>query len=466
MMRRYIFILALALIALALVLGCDDRGTNIKTVDTSEIDQLASINPVAQHSFTPALTLQLRNPKELLYASAYIPDEAQGENARPVPSLILLAPQGGDKFYYFRAGLEELMKELTVAGKIQPMVVFCVGNDPVFGGYFYGNSDPAGMYDDIFDFDSAQWDTATVARDLVQTVHWFYQSTIETKRKRGIGGVGQGAYGAFRAVLKNPEVWGSISVTDGPLDFDGPNGNTGLMSLFDDAMAEQHAYYDTRPKIDTTIDTLQVTPTLITDTTYDTLEYVMRRDFDSSKTMPISGMFIGGSLAFSPNDTSITYDRIPGGAVTNVVRHRLTDGVPPAPYDADGWKTLIDTIIKGDESAKNLTGGMDFHLPFDENGDVFPPIWSMWMRNNLDSIYLQQGGTPLSGINIWVASNPGAQYQQYEMTQSWLQFLRTNGVQLEEYNYSGYNGDIVSGDEYLFDILEQMLIFHSENFGD
>jgi len=459
----------LFLVALALGLGCDDRGTNIKTVDTSSIDGQAGLFPDAQHVFVPELTLQLRNPREQLLGAVYVPDEAIGEDARPVPSLILLAPQGGDKFYYFRAGLEELMKELTMAGKVQPMVIYCVANDDVFGGYFYGNSNPAGMYDSIFSFDEAQMDTATVARDIVQLVHMAYPATIELQRKRGIGGVGQGAYGAFRAAISNPDVFGSISVTDGPLDFDGLTGNGGLRTLFDDAMTEQYAYYDAHPKIDTLFDTISTSP-LDIDTSYDTLVFEMRRDFDSSKTMPISGMFIGGSLAFSPNDTLIYYDRVVVAGTTvrveNVVRYRLTDGLPPAPYDTDGWITLIDTLIKGDDYARNLTGGMDFHLPFDENGDVFPPIWSMWMRNNLDSIYLREGGSPLANVNIFVASNPGARYQQYAMTQSWLQFLRSRGVPFEEYSYSGYNGDVISGDESLFDILTEMLIFHSENFGD
>lgn len=465
MMRRYIVILAMFLAALALGLGCDDRGTNIKTVDTSSIDDLSGVYPGADHVYVKELTLQLRNPQEQLLGTAYIPDEAQGEDARPVPSLILLAPQDGDKWFYFRAGLEELLKQLTVSGKIQPMVVLCVGNNDLFGGYFYGNSDPAGMMDSIMHFDQAQWDTATVAYDIVQYMHWFFPSTIESKAKRGIGGVGQGSYGAFRAVIKNPDVWGSISVTDGPLDFDGANGSSGLMSLFDDAMTEQHAYYASYPTIDTTYDTITTSP-LDIDTTLDTLPFEYRRDFDSSKTMPISEMFIGGSLAFSPNDTLINYVRNPNGSVSSVVRYRLTDGLPPAPYDVDGWKTLIDTLIKGDSYAKNLSGGMDFHLPFDEDGTVFSPIWNMWMQNNLDTLYLHDGGTPLSGVNIWIGTNPGAAYQQYAMTQSWLQFLSSQGVPFEQYNYSGYNGDVISGNEYIFDLLTEMLIFHSENFGD
>jgi hypothetical protein len=352
------------------------------------------------------------------------------------------------------------MQDLLGAGLIQPMAVLCLANDQVFGGYFYGNSDPAGMYDSIFHYDEAENPT----RNLIGWFHDYVPMTIRQPSKRGIGGVGEGAYGALRAVMINPGVFSSVSVADGPLDFDGPGGNGGLMRLFDASIAEQEANYALNPEVDIIING--------NDTIYDTLPFSFQNHFDSSQAMPVSRMFIGGSLAFSPNDTLIDYTRPPTPPNSNFTvdihaRYQLTDSLP---NDGSGeWKTFISHIIKGDSQARNVPDGMDFHLPFDGNGDVFSPIWSLWMRNNLDSLHQRAigiGDDPLDGMNLFVASNPGAGNYFYEMTQSWLDYLDVRDVPYEEYKYSGMGGGTVEGDEYLFDILREMLIFHSDSFGD
>jgi predicted deacetylase len=66
---------------------------------------------------------------------------------------------------------------------------------------------------------------------------------------------------------------------------------------------------------------------------------------------------------------------------------------------------------------------------------------------------------------MWFATNPNAHWNYYQMTQSWMEFLRSQGHELEEHRYSSYNDDPATNDEYLFDILREMLIFHSNNFG-
>lgn len=491
-MRRYLMFMAGIVMILALVIGCENRGSNITPVDLGDLEGWSGVDPSPSHPFVPALTLQLRNPQEILLGSAYLPPGAMDiPPTHPMPLLILLAPETGTRFYYFQAGLSELVRDLTASGQIQPMVIYCMASDQTFGGYFYGDSDPAGHYDSIFHYD-LEWDNIpiTSTSDLLRYLHTAYPSTIKSPAKRGIGGIGQGAYGAFRAAIKNPGVFSSISVADGPLDFDGPDGSSGLMDLFHDAVLEQEASYNANESVDTikvastdAFDDIWV-DTIITgiDTTfdstwvnYDTIPFNFNRHFDSAQSMPISMTFIGGSLAFSPND-SIVYSRridtsivpAPGRVDTTYTRRlvfsdweKIADSLLPGGGDST---TFIYNLIKLNPSLYNID--LDFHLPFDANGNAYQPIWDRWMANNLENMFVAEGGDPLQGANMWFATNPNAHWDYYHMTQSWMDFLRSQGHELEEYRYSSYNDDPVINDEYLFDILREMLIFHSNNFGN
>ena len=427
-MPRYIVVLSMLLIALLIAVGCDDRGTNITRTDWGDLDQTAGIDPNRNHVFQPQLTLQIKNGTELLLGTAYLPAEAFPPT-KPVPVLVLLAPEYGDKQYYFRAGLEQLMKEMTASGEIEPMVVYCIGNDPTFGGFWYGQSGPGGKYDDI------------LGDSLIDFLNDFIPAIIDNPSKRGIGGIGQGAYGAFRAAIKHPGLYSSISVADGPLDFDGPSGNGGLMTLFDSAIAEQVAHYTGTDPFD------------------------FKANWDSSYTMPTSQMFVGGGFAFSPNDTAITFTREPQSDSLTI---RLT---------ITGKESIADSTLVGGGDSTTFIGNIinntspptmdfDFHLPFDADGDVYTPIWDLWMQNNLEDIHDAQGGRPLDGVNMWVASNPGAKWNYYEMTQSWISFLQGNNYSVEEYEYGSFGDAPIQDDEYLYDLLRKMLKFHSDNFKD
>ncbi|MBD3258548.1 hypothetical protein GF377_08955 [candidate division GN15 bacterium] len=433
-MPRYIVVFAILLLGLLVIIGCDDRGTGIVTTDLGTLEFGAGIDPSRDHVFQPALTLQFRNPTELLLGAAYLPEEVFPP-ARPVPMLVLLAPEYGDKLYYFRAGLEQLMKEMTASGEIEPMVVYCISNPSVFGGFFYGSSGPAGQYDDI------------LGDSLVAFLNNFIPAIIDDPSKRGIGGIGQGAYGAFRTAIKNPGLYSSVSAADGPLDFDGPSGNGGLIPLFDSALAEQLAYYNTKP-------------------VSDTVSFVFNRDWDTTAAAmfpkAISQWMVGASFAFSPDDTLIEFDRqiINNSIRVNILnKESIADSTAPGGGDST---TLVDSVVTN--SADPLKD-YDFHLPFDGTGSPYGPIWDLWMANNLEDMHDAHGGRPLDGVNIWVASNPDARWNYYEMTQSWISFLQSNNYAVDEYEYSNFNGP-VEFDEALFDILREMLKFHSDNFSN
>ena len=430
-MNKFVQIV-IVLLSLMLLLGagCTDRGTNTPVTPKEKLVESWGVWPEGDHVFTEhpdypypqslrQLRFQIRNRNGIQDIGVYIPPEAM-EEGRPVPLLVLLPPMYESKSFYLDHGLLELVEEMTANGEIQPMVIAALGTDQLFGGYFFGNSFPAGFYDEII----SHPDTTALVSWLVNSIPWI----IDSPDKRGIGGVGMGAYGAFRAVLKNPDMFSSISVADGPLDFDGADGSSGLMNLFDDALAEQG------------------------------LDESTFKSFDSSRAWPISSMFISGALAFSPNDTLLDYDirTLAGGTADTVeidTSYRRSD-------NGGDTTTLIRGVVKQD------MGDWDFYLPFDGTGSAYGWVWDLWLENDLERIHDDAGASPLAGINMWIGTSPDAHYGFHDMTESWISTLEDNGYTPEVYNYGGYDGKPATSNEYVYDMLRKMLIFHSENFGD
>jgi len=412
--------------------SCEERGTGIVKHDLDDLGQFAGLWPLGDHVYQPELSLQIRNPQELLLGSAYLPAECFAP-VKPVPVLILLAPENGDKFHYFKSGLETIAKEMTISGEIEPMVIFCVSNDQLFGGYFYGNSYPAGNYDNI------------IGNEMIEYLNNRFPNVIDQASARGIGGVGQGAYGAFRAALKNPGVFSSIAVADGPLDFDGADGASGLMDLFPSVIAEQQSIYTGGVPFD------------------------FRRDFDSAAAAPISMMFIGGALAFSPNDTAVDYTRTIDyhnagtdldDEVVVIVNSRQSIADASLPGGGDST-TFIQNVVGLESEVRNF----DFHLPFDGTGSVYQPIWDMWLANNLETLHDNAGvADPLDGVNMLLITNPHAKWGYDEMTDSWGDFLDAQGYSVERHQYVGTENVGDPNEQFLYDIIREMLVFHSRNF--
>ncbi len=401
-------ILAMTL-ALVLAVGCSDRGTNGAT--DIVIDEGGPL--VMTHVFFNELVLQIKNQYQILEMVAYRPkvnfEPYAGGELKPVPLLILLPPQGKDHYYYFNHGLQQIADELIASGQIQPMFIACISNDLVFGGYFYAENSPAaGDYD------------AIVGQNLVEHIESF-GLTIQDPAKRGIGGVGMGAYGAFRAAMLNPGTFTSISAVDGPLDFDGADGNSGLIDLFVPCLTEQGLLGEDNWK----------------------------QEFDSALVWPITRLLIGGSLAFSPHDTALDYSitYTPTGTIIDI----------SARYTIDDTMTLVANVVT--EDANNL----DFHLPFDNAGNPYAPVWdAFWLPNNLEN--LDPGG--LDDVNIWIASSDEAGFGYHDQTMSFISTLQGWGRPVTTFEYEGYPGSPATGDQYVYDLLKEMLIFHSEAFGD
>jgi len=234
MLRYMKRLLIVTVLTLVLSAGCTDRGPNVPDRPVSE----GGIMEELDHDFFQELFLQIgrnaskKGPRVPLQIKMYTPEGSitpiSGGQPKPVPLLVLLPPQDGRAYYFFDHGLKQLANELIAEGAIKPMAIACVENDPIFGGYFYaGRSAPAGYYDTL------------IGSSLLEHLYNWTLGILNDSLPVGIGGVGMGAYGAFRAALMHKGVFTSVSATDGPLDFDGPNGDGGFVELFDDALMEQ-----------------------------------------------------------------------------------------------------------------------------------------------------------------------------------------------------------------------------------
>lgn len=637
-MFRFIYMAALVVL-LMLAAGCTDRGSNPDRPDPAE----SGLEPGMHHVMSDAFIVQVGNRTSQLPFTVYWPDVSYfipGAGSEEIPLLILLAPEGETKNFYIQHGLPGIADRLIADGEIDPMAIVMFENKSAFGGHFYaGNkSNGAGKWDRVF------------GEDLIPYLETRYSTNIYKgdPGKRGIGGFGQGAYGAYRATIINDSLFGSVSGADGPLDFDGPNGDGGLIHLMDSVFVEQ-------PNL--TAETFRRSPPV---------------GFDTSSTRyPISQMFAGGAMAFSPmyfnldsfitysvsvdtqsilnlrindtwpdtsryyclgwdtvvvgTDTSVfcadsflvegetMYFRCFGGAIgsgecpdsvlipadeatdddiaVDFYRHynrnwesrywcnqysggqcidssavdgwwyyrcntwnedstECTDSVfIPADqvtsaddydfaYEVDSayfrcgnwsvdgsdstcldsifvdpdsvgggasydfavalrnldWrmvkrKFIIDTIPRlqpefamvdenGDPLYPNFlidsivtqdAFNLEFLLPFgwDQSGVLqkpYQPIWSMWMDDNLDSLLLNGGS--LDGVDCWVGTSTQAKWAYHQMTESWISFLQAQGLTPAVYRYTGYEGYPATGSQYVYDVLEQMLKFHSASFKD
>jgi hypothetical protein len=453
---KSVFPRTLVLTALAVIIftvGCTDRGDNYTMSGPTWQDNLgqSAISPL-RHVFFEEMLVQINNPLQLMMMTFYTPDERLRLTKGPFPLLILLPPQDGDEFYYANHGLKEIADELIERGIIDPMVIVCIENDRTFGGYFYaGSGGGTYIYEqrDVTGGDasgnipasaaSGNYD-AIVGDALIDYLTYtiLVDEIIDDPARRGIGGVGMGAYGAFRAAMKHPGAFSSISAVDGPLDFDGPDGSSGLMTLVDQVFAEQGIPFGN-------------------ETAY--------KNFDTLGSWHASRLFVGGSFAFSPLDTTVfvTVQAVIDdntGAQTQRSRIDSTHRIDPTTAP-----TAITSLIRG-------TGALHFLLPFDANGNFVNDVWTdKWLPNNLENLYQTEPGAQqaIAASDIWFGSSRQARLGYHEMTQSWYNTIAADHPNSSQdtlvwFDYDGYAGYGASHDQYIYDLLREMLIFHDRSF--
>ncbi len=425
MARKTMFILSMVILILTFVWSCSDRESLVNTADSA-----GGGIALLPHVFFDELLFQLRNRFQLMDIMVYVPRVSLpihygGSGARELPLLLLLPPHGEEADFYLNHGLKDLADEMMSTGEIEPMYIASIPADrgKVFGGYFYaGSSYPAGDYD------------ALIGSTLIDHISQTMEYPSMDPSQRGIGGVGTGAYGAFRAALVHPGAFSSITVADGPLDFDGsPGFGNGLVDLMSHATLNEQGGFAS--------------------------DSIFRADFDSSQSYPISRMFIGAALAFSPHDTLLDY-------TIEILTHATTDeesllitiidstrGMPG--YAIQDTVTLITELVT--EEVRNF----DFHLPFDHSGEPYQLIWDLWLDDNLENIGT---GNELDGVAMWFATSPETRYGFHDQTMSWVETLEGRGYAPTVKEYTGYGGNPATSHEYIYELLREMLKFHSDNF--
>ncbi|HEX2896696.1 MAG TPA: hypothetical protein VHP63_01420, partial [candidate division Zixibacteria bacterium] len=110
----------------------------------------------------------------------------------------------------------------------------------------------------------------------------------------------------------------------------------------------------------------------------------------------------------------------------------------------------------------------DFHLPFTSDGNAYSFIWdNFWMTEDLENL-LDTAANKLNGVNLWVATTNEANPNYRQQTLSWINTLNNApyNYPVTVRNYEGVPGNPASGDQYLYDLLREMLIFHSQSFGN
>jgi hypothetical protein len=223
-------------------------------------------------------------------------------------------------------------------------------------------------------------------------------NTLEDRESRAIGGVEMGAYGALRIAIDYSENFSSVSAISGPLDFDGADGTGGFVPLFKQVIEEL-------------------------DTNY--------HDMDTSSIHPLQSIFFAAATSFSPDDTGIT-----------------DDGIVIHTQDSTTYFQPASTI--------------KFHLPFDSLGDVYPPIWNLWLQNNLPALLANKPGA-LDSSAIFIMAHTGAEFGQYQQTVDFHAHLAGLGIEHTFTEFNGYQSFPAKGHNYMYDMIPKILKFHSDN---
>lgn len=421
------------LTAALLITGCSERENNIAVPESYDTSSLVF---TIGHEFSRQLGFIMfaeyqDDPK--MYGKVYVPAGYQGPNlGTPYPTLYLLSPYGETEDFYYNHGLKDVADRLISEGVIKPMIIVCMSGSNSYGGSFYGSKDAGGDFTDIIGEIQGISDTGSLI-DYVDAVFNTYSDNRHGagvgRNNRAISGVGVGGYGAMRIAIMHDENFSSVSAVSAPLDFDGATGTGGFVPLFKNIIAN----------LDTTGIGL--------DSAY--------RAMDTSFTFPVRSMIFSAAASFTPTDTEYVNPYYQ----------------PFNPLSTDPWGWLAaDTMKIGDSATYFQPQGPEnphkFHLPFDQNGDVYNPIWSLWLNENPESLLVNNSGA-LDNTDIMLLTSADGVDPQFQFEQQTLDFetyLKAQGISVDDSTFSGYDGYQATGDRFMYDLFEVILKFHSDNF--
>jgi len=373
---------------------------------------------------------------------AYLPPgyNWQSGSGRPYPVLYLLSPFRGDDRYYFEHGLAEVADRLLAEGKIQPMIVVSIDGRSLLGGSFYANSPIQGdffsalvedkdflvnLYINRFEVPAFRGERRLESPALVNRYDDLYR-TIADPEARAISGVGMGGYGAFAAALQT-NLFGSVSAIDAPLDFDGIDGNTGFLSLFRNTFT---------PGAWTRIDT---TETGRVDTTF---------IVDTSQSNQAMSLIVSAAAAFSPHYLATR-----------------TDSVYWNQLQLETWAYTVTDSVVG--SPSTYLRRHKAHVPFDSTGAIVQPIWDKWLEKSIPSLYSNDTlgyAAAFDTMPKLLISSDYPEFYYNEQMAGCIDFLTENGITFDTMSFSGNGALTGTADHFLYDLLEDILIFHSKHF--
>lgn len=465
--RIVLIILAFALSALFLA-GCTDR---TKDNPTRPIYPNQGIGAWIRSSHFYSLAFSTSIDPGYIVVKAYTPPgyDWQGGGGRPYPVLYLLSPFRGDERYYFEHGLARTADRLIAEGRINPMIIVSIDGRSQLGASFYTDSHQQGKYfsallfaesydvDLLVDPDGRLTQTpggyrgphTLNVRPLIPSFEEEFK-IIPSPKSRAISGVGMGGYGAIAIALKTG-MFGSVSAVNAPLDFDG-DGNGGFLTLLDEATPSPWFIADS------TIDSIVIDTTpddpLPGDTIFDTtfLSYVIDSTYliDTSLANPDLSLLVSASAAFSPHYTASYIDSV-------YVREQ----------DSVGTWAYTPTDSSTDDMRYYLPHHQA-HYPYDNSKNRVDFIWDFWMQHNIENMYnanLDGHAAEFDNMPKLLVKSEAAKFHYDEQMNAFIQFLvNKNDPNFDTLTFLGNDLLIGTADNFLYDILEEIMIFHSKQF--
>jgi hypothetical protein len=391
----------------------------------------------------------------------------QGGGGRPYPVLYMLSPFRGDERYYFEHGLARTADRLISEGKIQPMIIVSIDGRSQLGASFYTDSHQQGKYFSSFFVEESYYVDPFVDPDGSATGHpgayrgphtvinlpkipryedWY--NIVSSPKARGVSGVGVGGYGAFAMALKTG-MFSSVSAVNAPLDFDGDD-NGGFKTLLAEFTPAEWIYGDTL-SVDS-IDTIPDYPNP-GDTIFDTSWVIVDSVYwvDTSLANPELSLLVSASAAFSPHYTASDIDSVYVRESDNVQTWAFT----PTDSLTDDFSSYLPAH--------------QIHYAYDNQRNLNTSIWNVWMQNNIEDMYnANVGGHAADFDNVakLLIKSEDAKYYYTEQMDAFIQFLvDKNDPNFDTLTFQGNELLVGTADHFLYDLMEDILIFHSNEFG-
>ncbi|MCK5126034.1 MAG: hypothetical protein KAR42_07245 [candidate division Zixibacteria bacterium] len=437
-MRKQFTIIFLALITVALFLaGCSDRTSDNPT--RSIYDQRGLVfSPWAPH-FESILISTSDDESGSKGVAVYTPSDFDPMGSGvPYPTLYLLTPFRSDELFYFKRGLAEVADRLIQEGKIVPMNIVSFDGQSVLGASFYTNSLGQGNFFTALYKDTTiievNWEGVFIniqGNSLISIIDGRF-STLTDPANRAICGIGVGGYGAIRGALET-NLFGAVSAVNAPLDFDG-DGIGGFRAVLNNLMLSNNWPVDT------------------------------------SKGDELTSLMVSAASAFSPHITALntlidTFYTDPNDS-TKIILLNYHGSY----YENDAFGIRTFKYVASDSLSDDLSTFLPLHLshmPFDSTGAWRSNIWDLWMDNNIENLWnADQFGhaSNFNSIPKLLISSTEAKFDYDEQMTSFEQFLSSNSITYTHQTFEGTDDLSGTASHYMYDLFEDLLIFHSNNF--